>query len=116
MRRKVGFKLSKHPIDLGSNSVRFAEEEKKHAADVYSALCLTALQSLKSTKAFRLATCLLSDDDELPAAYQHESAYGARTWLDGMSINLSAIPVCWYEPPRRPPQAPAGSSNPPDAS
>lgn len=36
-------------------------------------------------------TFFLPDDDELPAAYQHELAYGARTRLDGMSIKLSVI-------------------------
>ena len=32
--------------------------------------------------------CVLSDYDELPVAYQHKLAYGVRTWLDGVSINL----------------------------
>lgn len=41
--------------------------------------------------------CVPSDYDELPAAYQHELAYGVRTWLDGMSINLSMIWMCSYD-------------------
>lgn len=48
------------------------------------------LQSVQTIKACRLG-CVLSDYDELPAAYQHELAYGVKTWLDGVSINLSTI-------------------------